>query len=166
MTTHYYLINLQYYKCSDAALNLLASYRSNRQQVVDSGEGSSKSSFIKSGVPQGSILGTTFFLISLNTPPWIIYAQRMSPFPVTYRYRYRIVEMEPKLQHDGNISKTWTEQNKMQIHFDKTSYMTVGTRQSTRESPDLNIMIDNNKIKQVHNQNLLGAHLWFTGRSL
>ena len=46
----------------------------------------------------------------------------------------------------------------MQIHFDKTSCMPVRTRHRTRESPDLNIMIDNNKIKQVHNQNLLGKY--------
>ena len=38
------LDKLAIYKCNDAALNLLASYLSNRQQVVDSGEGSSKPS--------------------------------------------------------------------------------------------------------------------------
>ena len=55
------LDKLALYKCNDAALNLLEVYVSNRQRVVDSGEGSSKPSIIKSGVPQGSILGTTFF---------------------------------------------------------------------------------------------------------
>ena len=37
-------------KCNDVAFNLSTSYVSNRQQVVDSGEGSSKPSIIKSGV--------------------------------------------------------------------------------------------------------------------
>ena len=37
--------------------------------------------------------------------------------------------------------------------------MTVGTRHRTRESPDLNIMIDINKIKPVHNQKLLGIYI-------
>ena len=46
----------------------------------------------------------------------------------------------------------------MQIHFNKTSCMTGGQRHRTRESPDLNIMIDNNKIKQVHSQKLLGMY--------
>ena len=43
------LDKLAIYKCNDAALDLLASYVSNRQQV-DSGERSSKSSIIKSGM--------------------------------------------------------------------------------------------------------------------
>ena len=39
-------------RLNDAALNLLASYVSNRHQGVDSGEWTSKPSIIKSGVPQ------------------------------------------------------------------------------------------------------------------
>ena len=46
----------------------------------------------------------------------------------------------------------------MLIHYDKTSCMTVGTRQRTRESPDLNIMTDNNKVEQVYNKKLLGIY--------
>ena len=37
--------------------------------------------------------------------------------------------------------------------------MTVGTRHRTRESPDFNLVIDNNKIKQVHNQILLDINI-------
>ena len=46
------LDKLAIYKYNDAALNLLASYVSNRHQGVDSGEWTSKPSIIKSGVPQ------------------------------------------------------------------------------------------------------------------
>ena len=30
-------------------------------------------------------------------------------------------EVEPKLQTDGNNSKSWAKHHKMQIHYDKTS---------------------------------------------
>ena len=67
-----------------------------------------------------------------------------------------IAEIKPKLQHDCITSKAWAEQNKMLMHYDKASCMIVGTRHRTRESPNLNIMMDNNKTKQVHYQNSVG----------
>ena len=45
------------------------------------------------------------------------------------------------------------------LHHDKKTGMTVGTRHRTRESPDVNTVIDNNKIKQVHNQILLDIYI-------
>ena len=60
-----------------------------------------------------------------------------------------ISEIEPKLQHNdhGNISKYCTMQIKMLIHYDKTTCVTVGTRHKTLDLPELNVVIDNNKIK-------------------
>ena len=69
-----------------------------------------------------------------------------------------IAEIKPKLQHDCITSKAWAEQNKMHMHYDKASCMIVGTRHRTRKSPNLNIMMDNNKTKQVHYQKLLGIY--------
>ena len=53
------LDKLAIYKFNDSALNLQASYFTNRHEVVESGEGSSKPSIIKSGVPRRPILGFT-----------------------------------------------------------------------------------------------------------
>ena len=68
-----------------------------------------------------------------------------------------MAEIEPKLQHNGNISKTWAKQNKLLEHYDKTICMTVGTGHNTRELPELNIVIDYT-IKKVHDQNLLDKY--------
>ena len=66
-------------------------------------------------------------------------------------------EVEPKMQQDGDNSKTWTKQHKMKIHYDKRTCMLVGTRHKTREASGLNIHIENNKLKQVDKQKLLGG---------
>ena len=60
------LSKLSTYKFSDATYTLLASYLHNRQQVMNSGKGMSQPASIKSGVPQGSILGPTLFLMFIN----------------------------------------------------------------------------------------------------
>ena len=69
-------------------------------------------------------------------------------------------EVEPKLQTDGTNSRTWAKQHKMQIHFDKTACMALGTRNMTQDGfSKLNIDIDGNKIKQVDKQKLLGVFI-------
>ena len=67
LVDHFILLSkLSTYKFSDATHKLLASYLHNRQQVMDSGKGMSQPASIKSGVPQGSILGPTLVLMFIN----------------------------------------------------------------------------------------------------
>ena len=48
----------------------------------------------------------------------------------------------------------------MQIHYDKTSCMTLGSRHRTQnEASKLDITIDGNEIKQVDKQKLLGVYI-------
>ena len=69
-------------------------------------------------------------------------------------------EVEPKLQTNGNNSKSWAKHHKMQIHYDKTSCMTLGSRHRTQhEASKLDITIDGNEIKQVDKQKLLGVYI-------
>ena len=41
-------------------------------------------------------------------------------------------KIESKLQHGSYISRTWAEQNKILIHYDKTTCMVIGTIQIAR----------------------------------
>ena len=47
----------------------------------------------------------------------------------------------------------------MNMHYEKTSRMLIGTRHSTQHSQELNIYIDGNKIKNVTKQKLLGIYI-------
>lgn len=153
---------LAIYKCNETSLKLISSYLQGRKQVVDSGQGLSKPAFVKSGVPQGSILGPILFLIFINDLPLHldycftdIFADDTT-FHINGPTKH---EIEPKLQHDGKNSHTWAKQHKMKIHCDKTTCMIVGTRRKTSETPELSIFIDHNKIKQVDKQKLLGVFI-------
>ena len=47
----------------------------------------------------------------------------------------------------------------MNRHYEKTSCMLIGTRHSTQNSQELEIYIDDNKIKNVTKQKLLGIYI-------
>jgi hypothetical protein len=60
------LHKLQYYGFSGISLNLMRSYLCNRKQLVRFNDMDSDYMLIKTGVPQGSILGPLLFLIYIN----------------------------------------------------------------------------------------------------
>ena len=164
LVDHSILIDkLSLYKCQGPDLNLISSYLQSRQQVIDSGKGLSTPAYIKSGVPQGSILGPTLFLIFINDLPLHMEYCDIDLFAddATFHANGKTKsEVEPKLQTDGNNSKSWAKHHKMQIHYDKTSCMTLGSRHRTQnEASKLDITIDGNEIKQVDKQKLLGVYI-------
>ena len=68
--------------------------------------------------------------------------------------------IESKLQQDGNNTKLWCKQNKMEINYDKTTCMIVGTQQRTKNILPLNICIDGKtKLIMSKNRNYLVSTL-------
>ena len=63
------LDKMNYYGVDGVAKNLLQSYLSHRHQVIDFNGSTSDTLEIKTGVPQGSVLGPFFFSVYINDLP-------------------------------------------------------------------------------------------------
>ena len=68
-------------------------------------------------------------------------------------------EIESKLQHDGNNTKLWCQQNKMEINYDKNYMYDRRNPTQNKNIQPLNINIDGNKIINVKNSKLLGVYI-------
>ena len=150
------------YKIEEQSLLWFISYLNNRQQAVISDQGLSDFTQVEFGVPQGSILGPTLFLLFINDLPLFL-KHCLSDFyadDATFHTSSKCEKsIANNLQDDGNISITWSRKNKMFVHFDKTFYMLLGTRQRLNNSHQMNIIIDNCQIKQTSEHKLLGIHI-------
>ena len=126
---------------------------------MDSAKGQTQPATIKSGVPQSSFLGPTLFLMFINDMHLYMehcdsdYYADDATVHTTGKTKTHV---EAKLQNDGNNAKFWGRQNKMTVHYDKTTCMLIGTRHRTQTSQQMNIHSDGNKITRGNKQKLLG----------
>ena len=122
------LNKLQYYGIHRISLSLIRSYLTNRFQYVQFANSESDLLKIKTGIPQGSILGTLFFSIlindlvnSSNTFKFLMYADdttiyfNLEDFPIENREVLINDELE-------KVNK-WLKLNKLAVNVDKTKSM-------------------------------------------
>ena len=153
------LINYRLNRKSMAWLN---SYLSNRQPAVVHGKVLSAFTYMKSGVPQGSILGPTIFLLFINDLPLFMnycYSYFFANDTTLHTHDNKPDKVEEKLKCGADNAKDWSRQNNMQINYDKTNYMILGRTNKLNVSQEFDIRIDDKHVKKTQNYKLLGIHI-------
>ena len=153
------LYKLKYYGIKDKALFLFRNYLTNRRQYTELGGVKSNLSNIKTGVPQGSILGPLLFLLYINDIAditkylkTIIYADDTTFIADLDNIPKN--EQERKINSEFQIIILWLKSNKLSLNCKKSKFIVFYKPPRKTVIPEL--LIDNEKICCVDEFNFLG----------
>ena len=114
---------------------------------------------MNAGVPQGSVLGPALFLLFINDLPLIIneaYLDFYADDSTVHTSNKQQLKVQNDLQQGSDNFENWCSKNDMLVHLKKTCCMSIGTRQLLAKIDSLDLHINNEQIKAVDSQKLLG----------
>ena len=112
---------------------LLSSYLSNRTQIVTINSGASRSEFVTSGVPQGSILGPLMFVIFVNDLPSCFNHSSSLMFADDLKIFRPIIEYSDceRLQHDIEHLSRWCTEWRLNLNIAKCNVISFTNKKNS-----------------------------------
>jgi hypothetical protein len=153
------LRKLALYGIRGIALDWLTSYLSNRSQYVSFNNEKSSSKNIICGVPQGSILGPTLFILYVNDMCNVSDVLKCILFADDTNLFYtgnNIDDMCNVVSLELDKLNVWFMVNKLSLNVKKTNFMLFSKK---RDKNDLRIAIDNHNLDRVETTKFLGVHI-------
>ena len=155
------LAKFEYYGITGTTLKLLTSYLKDRYQYVIYNGETSNMLEIRTGIPQGSILGPLFFSICINDIVkasaifnYIMYADDTT----LYCNLEDFVDCDTETAINRELQKInlWLQRNKLTLNVDKTKFMIF---HKCKKVPNLSIVLNDTTITKFDSFNYLGILL-------
>ena len=163
------LYKLRYYGIQGSSLNWFGSYLSNRKQYVEFNDTLSDLKEIKTGVPQGSILGPLLFIIYMNDIykvtdkfHFTLYADDTSLMEPLCTFNVNIDNnhiVSTAINSELNLIFEWLSLNKLSLNVKKTKMMVFHYRQRNIDNIIPKLEINGIAIERVKQFNFLGIIL-------
>ena len=147
------------YELNDTSLRWFTSYLESRKQSIQYDRGMTSFTNIKSGVPQGSILGPTLFLLFVNDLPLFLkhcYCDLFADDTTVHTSSSDTNKINEEISADFVEIINWSKRNKLPINLDKTTYMLLKAKHRLDAMEHLELHVEGTSIKQVSKQKLLG----------
>ena len=154
------LTKLRELGCSESSLNWFQSYLADRTQNVNYKGAISQAKAVKTGVPQGSILGPLLFSVYVNSLPNSVSIGSIDMYADDTTLTVSgtdASEIEEKLTNGVNQVMNWISANRLVINLDKTTVMVIGSRGKLNRIDSLNIIAKGNHLKRVRVAKCLGV---------
>ena len=145
-----------------SVLKWCANYLSNRYQCTFANGKKSDLLPVTCGVPQGSVLGPLFFLVYVNDIQNAVTNCGLKLYAddtVLYQPGVNCLEASTKLQTSVNLFKEWCDANALTINASKTKVMAFASRSNVKKCRDVDLRIDDVKLKLVPYFKYLGITL-------
>ena len=158
------LDKLSYYGVNGTAKTLLKSYLSDRKQYVKIDEVKSSIQSIKTGVPQGSIVGPLLFNIFINDIiksskkfNFILYADDTTLNSTVDNFGNTTDEIQSSIISELQTICKWLDLNKLCLNVNKSKFMLFHMPQ--RVTPLLHFELNGSPIEYIQEFNFLGLTL-------
>lgn len=145
------------------ALTLLETYINNRRQFTMVNDNKSELKSIKSGVPQGSVLGPTLYNLYVMDIQNLQLKARYFSYADDTVLVYsgtELQELEVNINEDLDKFVSWTGNNKLVVNASKTKFMTF--KQKNKKMVPIKVNINNKVIDEVETIKYLGV--WVDNR--
>ena len=150
------LQKLQHYGIRGIAYDWIKSYLCNIQQYVRFKNCDSSHLDGKCGLPQGSILGPTLFLLYLNDIGKILKSVLFADDTNFYRSGTDVTDLNVKVCNELAKLKFWLAANKLSLNVEKTNFMVFSKK---KINYNFVIKIDDKVIDRVIKTKFLGVLL-------
>ena len=152
------LAKVKAYGIDGPLLAWISDFLCDRQQRVRVSGSYSEWHPVKSGIPQGSVLGPLLFVLYVNDLPDVITSSSIYLFADDLKIFREVSSSQDcdHLQQDLEKVCEWTENAQLKLHEDKCVTMTIGQSDQTRRTP-YRLTTNNHTLKEVPQEKDLGV---------